>query len=447
MWGAATSAYQIEGSPLADGAGESIWHRFAHCPGKIDGGDHGDVACDHYRRFADDVRLMRELGIQSYRFSIAWARVLPEGTGRVNPRGLDFYTRLVDTLLEHGIEPIATLYHWDLPAALEDRGGWAHRRCAEVVRRICAADVPHAGRPRADVGHDQRTLGHDGQRLRDGRPRTGPPRLGRGREVSQNLLRAHAAAVAVYRAEAKQQIGLVVNLVPVHPATDSDGRPRGGRANGRLSQSPIPRSGAAGDVSRGAAGNVRRRLAGDGPRRTGAAAAADRLRGHQLLPADLSSATTPSAGPAAGRRSFRRPIVRTPPWVGKSTRRDSTDTLDGSASRYGDLPLYITENGAAFDDIPQPDGSVNDVERVKYLKEHLQAAGQALRAGVDLRGYFVWSLFDNFEWQHGYSKRFGIVRVDFPTQRRIPKASARFYSQVIRTAGANLEASLRGNSA
>ena len=437
VWGAATSAYQIEGSPLADGAGASIWHKFTHTPGKIEGGDHGDVACDHYHRFVDDVTLMRELGIQSYRFSTAWARVLPDGTGRPNPQGLDFYSRLVDKLLEHGITPSVTLYHWDLPAALEDRGGWAHADAPKWFAEYAGLMFRSLG----DRVPMWATLNEPWVTMDNGYV-TGAHAPGRrdwaeAARVSQNLLRAHAAAVAVYRTDWKQQIGLVVNLVPVEAATDA----AADHAAARRMDAYLNRH------------FLDPALLGEFPDEMsemfGAAwpamAADEVARLHE--PIDF-----------VGINYYLRIVVRDDPFAGPPRAaivsppncprtalgweiypRGLADTLEWVQSRYGNLPLYITENGAAFDDVPQPNGSVNDVERVQYIKEHLQAAGQTLRAGVNLRGYYVWSLFDNFEWQHGYSKRFGIVRVDYPTQRRIPKASARFYSQVIRTSAANLE--------
>jgi beta-glucosidase len=441
VWGAATSAYQIEGSPLADGAGPSIWHRFAHTPGKIAGGDHGDVACDHYRRWADDVRLMRELGLQSYRFSIAWPRVLPEGTGRLNPRGLDFYSRLVDTLLEHHVAPNVTLYHWDLPAALEDRGGWAHADApkwfaeyAALMFRTLGDRVPMwatLNEPWVTMDNGYVSGGHAPGR-RD---------WAEAAQVSQNLMRAHAAAVAVYRTQWKGQIGLVVNLVPVHPATDSAAdRAAANRMDAYLNRHFLD------PALRGEYPAELPEMFGD----AWPAMADEELRSLRqpldfiginyylrLLVRDDAREGNASGPPRA--------VVVSPPGCRRTALgweiypQGLTDVLGWVRSRYGDVPLYVTENGAAFDDTPLPNGAINDAERVQYLEEHLQAAGQALRAGINLRGYFVWSLFDNFEWQHGYSKRFGIVRVDYSTQRRTPKASARFYSQLIRSSVAALE--------
>lgn len=437
LWGAATSAYQIEGSPLADGAGASIWHRFAHVPGSVASGDHGDVACDHYQRFEADVALMRELGIQAYRFSIAWPRVLPEGIGPINERGLDFYARLVDGLLDKGIRPFVTLYHWDLPATLEDRGGWAHgdapqwfaeyshlmfRRLGDRVPMWATINEPWVI---TDFGYVS------------GVHAPGRRNLDEAAAVARNLILAHAAAVVAYRAERKQQIGLAVNLAPIHPATHSSADAQAVRRMDAylnrqfLDPSLLGRVPVEMDELFGAAW------------RSFSEDELERIR----QPIDflginyylrLVVRDDASAGPA------RAAIV--PPTNDRVTAtgwevypQGLTDTLQWVRERYGDLPLYITENGAAFDDVLCPNGGVKDLARVQYLEDHLRAAGRALRAGVDLRGYFVWSLLDNFEWQSGYSPRFGIVRVDFDTQLRTPKESSRFYERVIRSAGSNID--------
>ncbi|MGE5233803.1 MAG: GH1 family beta-glucosidase [Acidobacteriota bacterium] len=443
LWGAATSAYQIEGSPLADGAGPSIWHRFAHTPGWVANGDNGDIACDHYRRFRDDVALMRELGLGAYRFSIAWGRVLPAGRGAVNQRGLDFYRRLVEALREAGIRPFATLYHWDLPAALDDLGGWLNRDVAEwfadyatIVFRALDGAI-----------EDWTTLNEpwvvaDGGYLH-GRLAPGHRNLFEAPLVAHNLLRAHGAAVAAYRAEGRHRIGVVVNLEPKHPASN-------------------------------AAEDVRAALRADAS-----------MNRHYLDPLLLGSYPSEMAEifgpawprfPAADLESIRQPIdflgvnyytrsvVCADPqaWpTGAAAVRQAQATYtetewevypDGLAEtllwvkeRYGALPLYVTENGAAFADPARPGlEGVDDPARVAYLRDHLRAAESALRAGVDLRGYFVWSLLDNFEWSHGYAKRFGIVHVDYESQRRTPKSSARFYARVIATRGAALWGSVPG---
>jgi beta-glucosidase len=437
LWGAATSAYQVEGAPLADGAGPSIWERFAHTPGQTANGDTGDVATDHYNRVPDDVRLMRELGLGAYRFSIAWGRLLPEGTGRVNPAGVAFYDRLVDALLEQGIAPMVTLYHWDLPAALDDRGGWLNRDIADwfadyamVAFRALGDRVPlwvTLNEPWVvmDCGylHGVHAPGHRN--------------LYEAPIVTHNLLRAHGAAVQAYRAEGKNEIGLVVNLEPKYPASD---RPEDVAATQR----------------------------------------ADAYMNRQYLdpvflgtyPEELSEmygAAWP-AFPASdwplirepfdflGINYYSRRVVRPstsdwPVYAGAVPQPQHTHTemswevypaaltrsLLSIKERYGQQPLYITENGAAFYDPPHAiDGRVDDPLRTSYLREHLLAAHAAIQQGADLRGYFVWSLLDNFEWNYGFSKRFGIVHVNFETLARTPKASARFYSEVIRTDGAAL---------
>ena len=437
LWGAATSAYQIEGSPLADGAGESIWHRFAHLPGRIADGDHGDVACDHYRRFAADVALMGELGIQAYRFSISWSRVLPDGTGRVNQAGLDFYSRLVDMLIEQGIVPSATLYHWDLPAALEDRGGWAHPDAphwfadyARLMFRTLGDRVPMW------VTINEPWVITDCGYVNGVHP-PGRRDLAEAAAGAQNLLRAHAAAVEAYRTDWRKQIGLVVNLVPVQPATDS---PADRRAAQRMDVY-INRQ----FLDPAVLGRFPEEL----PAMFGGAwqpMGDDELR--QLSPPidflginyylRLVVRDDPDGGPA--RAQIVTPQNRPRTALGWEIYASGlSDILQWVTGRYGNLSLYITENGAAFDDPSVVNGAIQDAQRVKYLRDHLQAARQAIDAGVDLRGYFVWSLLDNFEWVFGYSKRFGIVHVDYETQRRTPKSSARFYQRVICSQGRVLE--------
>ncbi len=433
LWGAATSAYQIEGSPLTDGAGESIWHRFSHTPGKTFAGQHGDIACDHYRRFADDVRLMHDLGLGAYRFSISWSRVLPSGTGKVNRAGLDFYNRLVDTLLEHDIQPAATLYHWDLPQTIDDRGGWANAdsanwfaEYAELMFRKLGDRIPLW----ATFNEPWVTLD---QGYIEGRHAPGRRDWTEAAAVSKNILRAHAAAVAVYRAVCRHAIGLVVNLIPIHPASDTEAdRQAAKRADAYLNRQFLD------PVLLGKIPNELADMFGSAwPEWT-----PDELR--QIhAPIDFIGVNyylrwvvcdDASAGPACAR------IINPP-----NRPRTATDweiypeglleILQWFKAQYGDLPLYITENGAAFDDILLPNSNVEDHPRVEYLHGHLQAVGQAIEAGIDVRGYFVWSLLDNFEWQSGYSKRFGIVYVDFETQRRIPKASAKFYGDFARSNG------------
>ncbi len=438
LWGAATSAYQIEGSPLADGAGPGIWQRFVHTPGLTPSGDTAEVACDHYRRYREDVRLMAELGLNAYRFSIAWSRVLPSGRGPVNRAGLDFYDRLVDELLGRGILPVVTLYHWDLPAELDDRGGWLNPDIAHWFAEYATV----AYRALADRVPMWATLNEpwvitDGGYLR-GTLAPGHRNLFETPIASHNLLRAHGAAVQAYRTEGTGRIGLVVNLEPKYPASQS-----------------------ADDLA--------------------ATAHADAYMNRQYLdpvflgryPVELAEIFG-EAWPSHPEEDFK--LIRQPIdflginyYTRNVTRRDDTrwpvraggvpqprhaltetgwevyptaltDALLWVTGRYGRLPLYITENGAAFYDPPSAlDGRVDDPLRIHYYREHLRAAFEALCRGVDLRGYFAWSLLDNFEWSLGYAKRFGLIHVDYATQQRTLKGSAHYYAEVIRTQGEALD--------
>lgn len=437
LWGAATSAYQVEGSPLADGAGPSIWHRFTRIPGKVRDGDNGDVACDHYNRFREDVALMKALGLGAYRFSVSWSRVMPEGRGRVNEKGLDFYRRLVEALREAGIRPMATLYHWDLPAALDDRGGWTNPDVAGWF-----ADYAAACYRALDGAVDLWVTLNEPWVVADGGYLHGV--LAPGHEspfeapiAAKNLLLAHAAAVAAYRAEGKGQVGLVVNLEPKYPAS---GRPEDlsavARADAYVNRQYLDPA---------LLGTVPEELAG--------------IFGEAwTAPSEAELAAMKEPVDFVGVNYYTRAVVQddprsTPVREGRARQRNATytetgwevypdglyDVLTLVRRRYGAVPVYVTENGAAFYDPPVADGPlVDDPLRVAYLDAHLGAVRRALADGVDVRGYFVWSLLDNLEWAHGFRKRFGIVHVDFATLKRTPKASARFYAEVIRTNGACL---------
>ena len=434
LWGAATSAYQVEGSPLADGAGPSNWHRFAHTPGTIRDGDTGDVACDHYRRFREDVALMRELGLKAYRFSVSWSRIVPEGTGAVNARGLDHYERLVDALLANGIQPMVTLYHWDLPAALEDRGGWLNpdiagwfaeysrtlfARLDDRVRLWATLNEPWVV---ADGGYLHGALA-PGHRSAYEAPR-----------ASHNLLRAHAASVAAYRGEGRHRIGLVVNLEPKHPASpgaeDLAATRRADAYMNRQYLDPALR-GRYPDELRDVFGEA---WPGWSPEEVAALRTPIDFLGVNYYTRSVTRAD-PASWPV--RASAVRQEGATYTETGWEVYPDGLrETLCGVRQRYGDIPLYVTENGAAFPDPPQaPAGGLEDPLRVAYLRDHVRAVREAIAAGCDVRGYFVWSLLDNLEWALGFSKRFGIVHVDFASQRRTPKASARFYSSVIASNG------------
>jgi beta-glucosidase len=430
VWGAATSAYQIEGSPLADGAGVSNWHRFSHTPGMVLHGDTGDVACDHYNRSAEDIALMHEIGLTGYRFSIAWGRVMPQGAGRVSQKGLDFYSRLVDGLLEAGIEPFATLYHWDLPAALDDRGGWLNRDIAEWFAEY-AEVVFRAldGRVKKWVTLNEPWVVADGGYLH-GVLAPGHRSPFEAPIASHNLMRSHGAAVVAYRATGAHEIGLVVNLEPKYPASES---PEDLQAT-RLADAYMNRH------------YLDPALLGSYPEEM------PLLFGEawpDFPPADFDLIRQPLD--FLGINYYKRGITKADPStpIEKATRVDNrhathtvigwevypaglTDILVWVKERYGNLPLYVTENGAAFYDPPiAAGGRIDDPLRVAYLADHIEAIRDAVAAGVDLRGYFVWSLLDNFEWSQGYSARFGLVHVDYNTQKRTLKESARFYAGVI----------------
>ena len=437
LWGAATSAYQIEGSPLADGAGPSIWQRFTHSPGLTVNGDTGDVACDHYNRYADDVALMAELGLNAYRFSISWSRIFPEGTGRVNRKGIDFYSRLVDALLARGITPTATLYHWDLPEALDNRGGWLNRDIADWFADYARTCYRALG----DRVPMWSTLNEpwvvtDGGYLH-GALAPGHRNLFEAPIATHNLMRAHGTAVQAYRAERKDRVGIVVNLEPKYPASDSAADCAATqRADAYMNRQYLD------PVFRGSYPAELREIFGeawpDWPAEDMALISQPiDFVGINYYTRNVSR-DDPRALPvrASGVRQPQHPITETGWEVFPEA---LTRVLLWVTERYGKVPLYITENGAAFYDPPKPiDGRIEDPLRIAYYRAHLRAAHDAMRKGADLRGYFAWSLLDNFEWSLGYSKRFGIVHVDYETQQRTPKASARFYSEVIRTQGAVL---------
>ncbi|HSS69771.1 MAG TPA: GH1 family beta-glucosidase [Casimicrobiaceae bacterium] len=439
LWGCATSAYQIEGSPLADGAGPSIWQRFCHTPGLVRDGDTGDVACDHYRRSLEDVALMRRLGLTAYRFSIAWSRVLPQGRGGVNTPGLDFYDRIVDALLANGIEPMVTLYHWDLPAALDDLGGWlnpdipkwfaeyaaiAFRRLDDRVKLWATLNEPWCV---ADGGYLHGGLA-PGHRNRFEAP-----------IVTHRLLCAHGAAVQAYRSEGRHRIGIVVNLEPKYPASDNaEDRAATERADAYMNRQYLE------PLFHGRYPDEMSDIFGDAwPRWPQEELDAIR-QPIDFLGVNYYTRSVVRADASAW-------LLRAAPLRQKQATYTETgwevfargliDTLVRVKERYGNPPLYVTENGAAFFDPPTVDGDrLADPLRVDYLQRHVAAVHAAIASGVDVRGYFAWSLLDNFEWSLGYSKRFGIVHVDFATQKRTLKDSAHLYASIIGSRGGILNA-------
>jgi beta-glucosidase len=436
LWGAATSAYQIEGHPLADGAGPSIWHRFSHNPGRVANGDTGDLACDHYRRYPQDLDLMAGLGLGAYRFSVAWGRVLPEGRGAVNPKGLDFYRRLVDRLLELGIRPMVTLYHWDLPAALHDRGGWLSPDSpawfadyAQVLFRALDDRVPFWA-----TLNEPWVIAVPG--YLSGELAPGHRDLYEAPRVAHHLLLAHAEAVSAYRSLGRHRIGLAVNLEPQHPAfATPEDRAAAARRDAFVNrwfldpillgtyptELPVLFGPAWPEGTERDLGRIRTRT--------------------DFIGVNYYSRGVVRADPEArplGARTLSLPGVPRTAMGWEVYPQGLAETLLWLKDRYDNPPLYITENGAAFDDPPPMDGEVQDPDRVEYLRAHLCSAREAIAQGVDLRGYFAWSLLDNFEWACGYEKRFGLIQVDRVAQTRTPKASARFYRDVVRSNGGNL---------
>ena len=437
LWGAATAAYQIEGSPLADGAGPSIWHRFSHTPGRTSNGETGDVACDHYRRYKDDVALMRGLGLQAYRFSISWSRILPEGKGRVNERGLDFYRRLVDELLAANIRPLATLYHWDLPAALDDLGGWLNRDVASWFADY-ASVMFHALDDRVKMWAtlNEPWVVTDGGYLH-GLLAPGHKNLFEAPIATHNLMRSHGAAVSAYRSIGKHKIGTVVNLEPKYPASQSaEDLAATNRANAYMNRQYLD------PVFRGSYPPELEEMFGEAWPDFPDSDFKEIKQPIDFLGVNYYTRSVTQNDP--NKVVERASLVKQPNAIYTETDweifpQGLTDILVWVKERYGDIPLYITENGAAIYDPPYAIADpVDDPIRVHYLELHLRAIRDAIGRGVNLHGYFVWSLLDNYEWSLGYSKRFGIVHVNYATLKRTPKKSARFYSEVIRSNGANL---------
>ncbi len=438
-WGTATSSYQIEGAANEDGRGESIWDRYSKTPGKVNDGSNGDVACDHYHRYRDDIALMKDLGVKAYRFSIAWPRILPTGRGAVNAAGLDFYEKIVDTLLAAGIEPYVTLYHWDLPQKLQDEGGWAFRPTAEAFAAYSEVVAKRLGdRVKKWITHNEpwcasllsHQIGIHAPGIKDYRTALA---------ASHHLLLSHGMAVPILRECSKgAEVGITLNLTPTVPAS---------------------RSAADIDAARHFDGYFNRwfldPLFG---RHYPADMIADYIElGHLpaegltvLQPGDLKIIAVPCD--FLGVNYYNRTVMRSDKvpeeqnaartvhlapkeeWteMGWEVYPDGLrEILTRVHLEYGPAKLYVTENGASYSDGPDANGRVNDERRRVFLRDHFVAAKRAMDAGAPLAGYFVWSLMDNFEWERGYTQRFGIVWVDYESQKRTPKVSALWYKRVI----------------
>jgi beta-glucosidase len=427
-WGASTSSYQIEGAVDVDGRGKSIWDIFCDTPGRVKNGDTGEIACDHYHRWPEDIELLARGGFNAYRFSTAWPRILPAGTGMVEARGLDFYDRLVDGLVARGITPWLCLYHWDLPQALQDKGGWVNRDIAEkfadygrVVARRLGDRVKHwamFNEPNVHVLFGYGMGGH-------APGLTGLPNMLAAMH-HQNL--AQGRVLQALRAERGDfRLGTVISLQPTRP---SPGHEADKTAVARFDAfwngaflDPLFKGfyplAIAGDMAP---------LVVNGDLET-IKQPVDFLGVNYYAPAYVADAPQSLFGAWFGAvpSGTRFTAMGWPIDAG-----GLTEILINLRDRYGDPELYVTENGACYNDPLGSDGTVHDEDRVTYLREHLAAASAALTAGVKLRGYFVWSLLDNFEWSEGYSRRFGIVHVDFKTLKRTPKASFAYLADVIR---------------
>lgn len=441
LWGAATAAYQVEGAVCEDNRGESIWDRFSHTPGKIITGETGDVACDHYNRYKEDVRLMKELGLKSYRFSIAWPRILPSGRGKVNQRGLDFYNRLTEALLENGIEPVATLYHWDLPQELQDLGGLASREIIDYFAEYASIVFKSLGdrvkiwvtlNEPAVVAFFGHAFGNHAPGLMDRRIAV---------QVSHHLTMSHARMVEVFRQMNVKngEIGITLSLAPVHPATESPGDKEAARIyDGWLNRwflDPV--------------------LKGSYPRDM-LEKYIDELDAPYIKEGDMDIISRYSID-FLGVNYYTRHVIKKPDAGGtfdfetvSPEHSEYTDMgwevcpeafyelLARISREYGNPKMLITENGAAYRDDSIVGGIIADNERIMYLKSHLAELHRAIREGANVKGYFVWSLMDNFEWAYGYSKRFGIIYIDYLTQRRMFKKSALWYKEVIENNGFNI---------
>lgn len=428
LWGAATASYQIEGAALTNGRGECIWQRFSHTPGNVLNDDNGDVACDHYHRYADDVALMRDLGLRAYRFSTSWPRVIPNGTGPVNPDGLDFYDRLVDELLAADIRPFVTLYHWDLPQALQDRGGWANPDSVKWFADYTALITQRLGDRVNDfitinepwvVAFLGNWLGVHAPGLHD---------LRTAYKVAHHLMLAHGAAIPIIRENAPNaQAGITLDLLYAQAATDSEADQAAARREdgfkNRWFLDPVHKGHYPADMVEWLG---------------------DTLDGIDLDAVSVAAVETDFLGINYYTRGVFRgsesgllqsegiaPENAHYTGMGWEVYPDGLrELLVRVGEEYSPAKLYVTENGSAYDDVVL-DGVVHDTNRTAYLESHFKAAGEAIERGAPLAGYFVWSLLDNFEWAFGYDKRFGIVYVDYETQQRIPKQSALFYRDFI----------------
>jgi beta-glucosidase len=454
VWGTATASYQIEGAVKADGRGPSIWDTFCHTPGRIQGGDTGDVAADHYHRMSEDIAMMAELGLSGYRFSVAWPRIVPAGSGPVNQAGLDFYSRLVDGLLDRAITPLLTLYHWDLPQPLQDAGGWTNRETAERF-----AEYAHV--VGAALGDRVRTLTTLNEPwcsaflgYSSGVHAPGITDNAAAFSAVHHLNLAHGLGAAALRTVLPDsgQVSLTLNLAQVRAASDSEADHDAARhvdgISNRVFLDPVLTGRYPQDVVADLRHITDFSFVHDGDL-AAIAAPIDVLGVNYYSPTLVAAATpalreqitaewindpqsAPGPSPYPG-TDLAYALPQDGPYTAMGWRIEPasfTELLLRVHREHPELPLVITENGAAFDDTVSEDGAVHDDDRIDYVRAHLAAVHSAIEQGVDIRGYFLWTLMDNFEWAWGFSKRFGIVHVDFDTQERRFKDSALWYRDV-----------------
>lgn len=426
VWGAATASYQIEGAAFEDGKGESIWDRFSHTPGKVTNGDTGDVACDHYHRYPEDIELMKKLGINSYRLSIAWPRIFPEGRGSVNSKGVDFYIRLCEGLVNAGIDPAVTLYHWDLPQKLMDMGGWANRDVPRYFADYAAVIYEKLGPyvKRWFTLNEPNVVAYVG--CKEGRHAPGISDPAIANQVAHHLLLGHGLAhQAFIDGNHQGQLGIVVDVWPMLPSTDlPEDKVKADEINAWnlcLFLDPIFKGRYPANVWENKAG---------GPGFEPVIHADDMKIIHK--PADLIGLNNYSSrmvGAKADEVMATYPVTHMN-WA--IIPRGIYEVCSYMKDTYGDVPLFITENGAAFQDSVDAQGRVADSQRIEYLQQYIGQVHRAIQDGVNLQGYYCWSLMDNFEWAHGYGKRFGLIYIDYETLKRYPKDSFYWYQNLIR---------------
>lgn len=442
VWGSATAAYQIEGAAFEDGKGPSIWDTFSHIPGKIDSGDNGDIGCDHYHRVKEDISIMKKMGIKSYRFSIAWSRVLPKGKGEINEQGIAFYSELIDRLLENDIEPIITLYHWDLPQALQDAyGGWANRQITEDFVTYASLMFERFGdRVKKWITHNEPwVVAYAGHSI--GRHAPGIQNMKTAVQVTHHLILSHAKTVEVYRQMGQDgEIGITLNLYPIKAASLSEEDQKAALFvdgyHNRWFLDPV--------------------LKGEYPRDIW-----EYFKAKGYLPEvaheDFAILSQNQCDFLGVNYYFRKIIkqgeekdllnfIEVKPPSSEYTAMNWEiyaeglyDLLMDLNKNYNNPRIFITENGAAFEDKMSEDSKIHDENRIQFLREHFREAYRAIQEGVRLEAYYVWSLMDNFEWAFGYGKRFGLIYIDYTSKDRVWKDSAFWYQKVIESNGLELE--------